>query len=245
MGHKPITVKSIVRRAEPIPTTVTVRAAVLATHTPAMTPVSNQTSPLTTTVERVKSSIQTVEKGEERQRSLKAATLSQDRQDEYSEDANIRHDRDGEAKEPRQGGYPVKPATTPLRGQAARGRPYACRLQHPEGVDSASGGTVSVFASHHTPVLMSTGPQSPVLLPLVGPRKPPDTPPQPIVSTRDPIGLCDPPRIPSPWTSNIIGQRLKAQKENRPVTREWEEAGMLPGARRLDTPKNLIAMGDQ
>merc|ERR1711943_110451 len=36
-------------------------------------------------------------------------------------------------------GIPPRPAAPHLRGQAARGRPHACRLQHPEGVDAAPG----------------------------------------------------------------------------------------------------------
>lgn len=38
---------------------------------------------------------------------------------------------------PRQGGYPARPAASDLRRQAARGRPHAVGLQHPEGVDAA------------------------------------------------------------------------------------------------------------
>ena len=243
MGHKPLTVKSIVRRAESIPTTVSVRAVVLATPTPAMATMRHRATPLTAAVNRVKSRIETVEKGQGKLSGSSSATLSNYEQDEYSGNANIRHDRDGEAKDPRQGGHRVKPATTHLCGQAARGLSYACRLQHPEGVDSASGAPESAFASHPTPVLMSTGPRSPVLLPLVVPHTPPDTPPQLIVSTRDPLGLCDPPRIPSPRTSNFIGQRLKAHGQYRPVTREWEKAGLLPGVRPLDAPQGFDYYG--
>ena len=154
--------------------------------------------------------------GQEKQTSSKSATLSKHGQDEYS--------GDGEAKYPREEGYRVRTATTNLRGQAARGRPYACRLQHPQGVDSASGARASVSPSRITQVLKATAPQSTVLLPLVGPHTTPGTPLQPIVSTRDPLGLSDPPKIPSHWTSNIIGQRLKAKKEYRPATRDWEQA---------------------
>merc|ERR1712182_73597 len=39
-------------------------------------------------------------------------------------------------EDPGQGGYPSGPAAPHLRGQAARGRPHAQRLQHPEGVDA-------------------------------------------------------------------------------------------------------------
>ena len=80
-------------------------------------------------------------------------------------------------------------------------------------------------------MLKSTGPQSPVLLPLSGPRTPPDTPSQPIVSQRDPLGLMDPPRIPSPRTERLIEKRAFIRNEFRPATREWEEAAMLPVAK--------------
>ena len=73
-----------------------------------------------------------------------------------------------------------------------------------------------------------------MLLPLLGHRTQPLTPPQTIVSQRDPLGLIDPPRIPSPRTANIIGQRWKAKNEYRPATREWEEAGLLPGAKSVN-----------
>ena len=121
----------------------------------------------------------------------------------------------------------------------------ACRLQHPEGVDSASCATVSVSASPPTPVPEATGPQSPVLLRLVGHGTPPYTPPQPIVSQRDPLGLCDPPRIASPRTSNVIGQRWKTKKGYLPATRDWEEAEMLPGAKPVDSPQEFDCYGRQ
>jgi hypothetical protein len=50
-----------------------------------------------------------------------------------------RHHREREAENPRQGGHPARPAAPDLRGQAARGRPHARRLQHPEGIHAAPG----------------------------------------------------------------------------------------------------------
>merc|ERR1712146_44710 len=42
-------------------------------------------------------------------------------------------------QDPGQGGHPARPAAPDLRGQAARGRPHAVGLQHPEGVDPPPG----------------------------------------------------------------------------------------------------------
>ena len=99
MGHKPITMKLTVQRAESISTTVSVRAVVLATHTPAMATMRDTATPLTAAVNRVKSRIQTVEKGQEKQGISKSATLRKHGQDEYSRDGSVRHDLDGEAKD--------------------------------------------------------------------------------------------------------------------------------------------------
>ena len=90
---------------------------------------------------------------------------------------------------------------------------------------------VDAFEPQPTPVVESTHSQSPVLLSLVGPLTPPGTPSQHILSQRDPLGLLDAPRIPSPRTANIIGERWKAKKEYRPASKEWEEAGLLPAAK--------------
>ena len=67
--------KSIVRRAQPILTTVSVRAVVLATPTPAMATWRNRATPLTAAVNRMKSRIQTVEKGN-RKKTSSAQRLS-------------------------------------------------------------------------------------------------------------------------------------------------------------------------
>ena len=85
------------------------------------------------------------------------------------------------------------------------------------------------------PVLKSIGPQSPVLHPLLGPRATPYTPRQPILSQRDPLRLMDQPRISSQRTANSIGQRWLTEKGYRPATRDWQEAGLLPRARPVDT----------
>ena len=91
--------------------------------------------------------------------------------------------------------------------------------------------------------MKSIGPQSPVLIPLVGARTPSETPSQPIVYERDPLGLLDPPRMPSPPTANIIGQRWKTEKEYRPTTPNWKEAGLLPGARPVDIAQEFDCYG--
>ena len=49
-----------------------------------------------------------------------------------------RGNRQCQVQDPGQGGHPPRPAAPDLRGQAARGRSHAQRLQHPEGVDIAS-----------------------------------------------------------------------------------------------------------
>ena len=200
MGHKLLTVKSVVRSGEPIAPTVTERGVVLALPTQAIATARNKATLLTTTVGRVKSPVQIVEKGLEKQSISKSADLRKHGQYEYSSGGRVRHDRDGETKDSGQGGHLAGPATTHVRGIAARGRPYACRLQHSEGVDTAIGAEASFSASDPTPVLESTSPQFPVMIPLVGPRTPPDTPPQPIVSESR-LGLVAQPRIPSPRTA--------------------------------------------
>ncbi|KAI9002173.1 ubiquitin family-domain-containing protein [Hyaloraphidium curvatum] len=58
-------------------------------------------------------------------------------QDHHSGGRVVGHDRQREDEDPGQGGHPSGPAAPDLRRQAARGRPHARRLQHPEGVDPA------------------------------------------------------------------------------------------------------------
>ena len=82
-----------------------------------------------------------------------------------------------------------------------------------------------------------------MLLQLVGPRTPPLTPPPPIVSELDPLGLMDPPRIQSPSTGNITRQRWKAKMEYRRATREWQEAGLLPRAKAVDAAPEFDCYG--
>ena len=57
-------------------------------------------------------------------------------QDDHTRRRAERHDRQREAEDPGQGGHPARPAAPHLRRQAARGRPHALGLQHPEGVDA-------------------------------------------------------------------------------------------------------------
>merc|ERR1711941_139376 len=59
-----------------------------------------------------------------------------DRQDHHPRGRELGHDREREAEDPGRGGHPSRPAAPHLRRQAARGRPYPRRLQHPEGIDS-------------------------------------------------------------------------------------------------------------
>ena len=68
------------------------------------------------------------------------------------------------------------------------------------------------------------------MLLLAGSRTPPRTPPPPMVSQRDPLGLWDRPRIPSPKTARVSEKRSFVGDEFRPATQEWEDAGLLPGA---------------
>ena len=141
-----------------------------------MASTSSEATPLNITVGRVKSRVQMVEKAVEKQSISKLANLRQHGQNDYSGGGSVRHDRDGETKDSGQARYPVGSGKTHLRGRAARVRPYACRLQHPEGVDIESRvQQMNVPDPHPTPVLESTSQQSPVLFPLVGPRTPPDT----------------------------------------------------------------------
>merc|ERR1712167_398927 len=62
-----------------------------------------------------------------------------DGQDDHARGRAVGLDRQREGEDPGQGGYPTRPAAPDLRGQAARGRPHAVGLQHPEGVDAAPG----------------------------------------------------------------------------------------------------------
>ena len=96
---------------------------------------------------------------------------------------------------------------------------------------------------HPMPALDSTSLQSPFFLPLVGPGTPPETSPQPIVSQRDPLGLLDKPRIPSPRTAQIIERRARLHKEYRPASKELEEAGSLPGGKPIGSVLELNCYG--
>jgi hypothetical protein len=58
--------------------------------------------------------------------------------DHHARGRVVRHHRHGQEQDPGQRRHPVRPAADYLRGQAARGREHARRLQHSEGVDAAS-----------------------------------------------------------------------------------------------------------
>ena len=55
-----------------------------------------------------------------------------DGQDHHAGRRAVGHDRQRQTKNPGQGGHPARPAAPHLRGQAARGRADAVRLQYPE-----------------------------------------------------------------------------------------------------------------
>ena len=100
---------------------------------------SSESTPLPTTLGRVRSRGQVVEKGVEKRNTSVGANLRTDKQPRYFKDYNIRHYRDCETEDSGQGRYPAGPAMFHLHGQAARERSYSGRLQHPEGVGAASG----------------------------------------------------------------------------------------------------------
>ena len=117
-----------------------------------------------TTVGRVISRVHMVEKGMKKQGISKLAILRKDGQDYYSGSGSVRNDQDGETQDSGQRGFPVGSPPTHLRGQPVRGSLYACRLQHSEGVETAVGvQQMNIHDPHHTPVLESTSPQSPVV----------------------------------------------------------------------------------
>ena len=102
---------------------------------------------------------------------------------------------------------------------------------------------VNVVDSQPTPVLESAYPQSPAMLLLAGSHITPGTPPQPILSQRDPLVLLDKPVIPSARTAKIIGQRWKVRAKFRPPTKECEDAGLGPGAKSVDLAPKLDSYG--
>ena len=59
-------------------------------------------------------------------------------QDHHPRGRVLRHHRQCEGQDPRQGRNPAGPAAAHLRRKAARGRPNPSRLQHPEGVHPPS-----------------------------------------------------------------------------------------------------------
>lgn len=62
-----------------------------------------------------------------------------DGQDDHPRGGAFGLDRERQDEDPGQGGHPSGSAAADLRGQAARGRPDARRLQHPEGVNAPFG----------------------------------------------------------------------------------------------------------
>merc|ERR1712166_1560092 len=60
-------------------------------------------------------------------------------QDRDARGRAVRLDRERQGEDPGQGGHPARSAAPDLCWQAARGRPHALCLQHPEGVDAAPG----------------------------------------------------------------------------------------------------------
>ena len=133
---------------------------------------------------------------------------------------------------------PTRTEGTPLSTTVARVRSrlqMVAKCVQKGGTSNFAKQRVESLDHHPTPVFECTRPQSPVLLPAVGPPTPPDTPSPPIVSERDPLGLWDRPRIRSPRTVKVIEKRAFIRDEIRPATRELEEAGMLPGAKPIDS----------
>ena len=201
----------------------------------------SEATPLPTTVGRVQSLVHVVEKGVQKRNTSLAANIRTDKQTRYSKDYNIRHYGDGEADDSGQGRYSAGPATFHLHEQAARQRPYSGRLQYPEGVDAASGASSArrhanprndKVAPDPTRVSWSAKPNA------IDSSGTPDSARSstPQLSQRDPLGLMDKPRIPSPRTCKIIGDRWFVEREYRPATKEWEAAGKLPGAKSVDAP---------
>uniref|UniRef100_A0A6V7QX63 Large ribosomal subunit protein eL40 domain-containing protein n=1 Tax=Ananas comosus var. bracteatus TaxID=296719 RepID=A0A6V7QX63_ANACO len=64
-------------------------------------------------------------------------------EDHHPRGGEQRHHRQCQGQNPRQGRDPSGSAATDLRGEAARGWEDPRRLQHPEGVDAASGAEAS------------------------------------------------------------------------------------------------------
>ena len=56
-----------------------------------------------------------------------------------------------------------------------------------------------------------------------------------MVSQRDPLRTTDQPRIPSPRTARIREKRAFILYEIRPANKELEEAGLLPGAKPINS----------
>ena len=102
---------------------------------------------------------------------------------------------------------------------------------------------VDDFDTPSTPVLQSFCPQSPILLALLGTRTPRESPAQPIVSQREPLGLMAQPRIPSPRTSRVSEKGSFIRNEIRPASKEWEEPGLLPSAKPINSAPEFDLYG--
>ena len=81
------------------------------------------------------------------------------------------------------------------------------------------------FDPQATKVLDFANSQTPAFLPLAWPPPPQGTPPNPIVSQRDPLGLLDRHGIRSSRTAQIIQCRTRIRIEFRPASNEWEDVG--------------------
>lgn len=92
----------------------------------------------------------------------------------------------------------------------------------------------SFFDIHTTPVLDLICSQRPVLLPLVGPHTP-GTPPHSILFPNDQFCLMSKSGKLSPKTARIIGQRLRISNEFLPLSKDEENAGLLPCAKSVIT----------
>ena len=57
-----------------------------------------------------------------------------------------------------------------------------------------------------------------------------------MLSERDLLGFWDKPCIPSPTAARTIERRAFVRDDFRPATKQWEDAGLLPGAKPHDAP---------
>ena len=112
---------------------------VSASPTPLSAIARSEGSPLAITVGRVRSRIHLGEKSVGMPSTSMTANFPEGKLDSYCRGENIRHDHDGETEDSGHGGHPIGLGKPHLRRQVDRERGYACQLQHPEGVEAASG----------------------------------------------------------------------------------------------------------